>query len=441
MRHNNRYNKSIDKKTHITYKNEIKEDIAPNIVTHYSWNGEGHYGSGISLNYSFNIPVRNDMLEGLSPNDVFPFNQFQIHQAKKSMQAWADIANISFTEAIDDSVNLGFYNFSEKSIRSGFAFRPNNSRFSGIYINHLSSEIAEPTKSNYGGFTLTHEIGHSLGLKHPHNLVNLIYNQQHTNQVSVMSYYSESSSNADYCDNNVSTPQLYDIAAIQYLYGANMNTRAGNTVYGFNSNSERDFLTANSSADKMIFCVWDAGGMDTFDFSGYTEDQNINLKELNFSDVGGLMANISIAADVVIENAIGGSGNDRLYGNEANNILTGGHGADHLWGINGHNIFRYDKVSDSTSTFADTIHDFRLNKDKIDLSPLLPANSPISLVDGFSFSGQTEIQQRHDEVRDITYLMIDFDNKVHKNDMVIKIIGKHQLTLNNFITSPPLTAQ
>ncbi|CQD42426.1 M10 family metallopeptidase C-terminal domain-containing protein [Yersinia mollaretii] len=431
MRHNNRYNKSIDKKTHINYKNEIKEDIAPNIVTHYSWNGEGHYGRGISLSYSFNIPVRNDMLDGLSPHDFFPFNQFQVNQAKKSMQAWADIANISFTEAVDfDNVNIGFYNFSEKSIRSGFAFHPNYSRFSGVYINHSFGENTKPTKSNYGGFTLTHEIGHSLGLKHPHNAGDTIKDQKHTHQVSIMSYYSESSSNADYCDDNVSTPQLYDVAAVQYLYGANMKTRTGDTIYGFNSNSERDFFTANAPTDNLIFCVWDAGGMDTFDFSGYSEDQNINLKELSFSDVGGLTANISIAADVVIENAIGGSGNDTLYGNDANNILSGGAGADQLWGINGHNVFRYDKPSDSTSISADTIHDFNAEKDKIDLSPFLSGNRNIPL-----------IVQNYDDISEITSLMIDFgiSNRQYECNMMIKLIGKHQFTLNNFIISPPLT--
>ena len=35
------------------------------------------------------------------------------------------------------------------------------------------------------------------------------------------------------------TPMLYDIAAIQPLYGADMTTRTGDTVYGDNSNAGR----------------------------------------------------------------------------------------------------------------------------------------------------------------------------------------------------------
>lgn len=41
---------------------------------------------------------------------------------------------------------------------------------------------------------------------------------------------------------------------------------------------------------------------------------------------------MSIAADVTIENAIGGSGHDDIIGNHTNNILTGNGGSDQLWG-------------------------------------------------------------------------------------------------------------
>ena len=86
---------------------------------------------------------------------------------------------------------------------------------------------------------------------------------------------------------------------------------------------------------KLIFAVWDAGGNDTFDFSGYTANQRINLNEKSFSDVGGLKGNVSIAAGVTIENAIGGSGNDVIVGNAANNVLKGGAGNDVLFGGGG----------------------------------------------------------------------------------------------------------
>lgn len=56
-----------------------------------------------------------------------------------------------------------------------------------------------------------------------------------------MSYFSEQNTGADYKGVWPSGPQLDDITAIQKLYGANTTTRTGDTTYGFNSNTDRDF--------------------------------------------------------------------------------------------------------------------------------------------------------------------------------------------------------
>jgi serralysin len=76
--------------------------------------------------------------------------------------------------------------------------------------------------------------------------------------------------------------------------------------------------------------------------------------------------NIGIAYGAVIENAIGGSGNDRINGNEANNRLTGGAGSDTF-------IFTNDGS-------VDTITDFTAGVDKIDLSELGVSRKNISIL-------------------------------------------------------------
>lgn len=98
---------------------------------------------------------------------------------------------------------------------------------------------------------------------------------QDTREVSLMKYHG-------------TTRQLRcwtGISAIQHLYGANLSTRTGDTVYGFNSNTGRDYLSTTSNSQRVIFAAWDAGGNDIFFFFGYTANQYINLNEASHFDV------------------------------------------------------------------------------------------------------------------------------------------------------------
>ncbi|CNE48079.1 metalloprotease [Yersinia rohdei] len=416
--------------------NSITNEKLSEITPEYTFGDKTKITNKIFYSFSQSYSLWESDITYQQDAPIFPFNQQQIRQAKLAMQSCADAANIHFMETSQDNpANLLFLNYEQQDVTiAGYAYYPGQGDFSPLWINFAHCDAANPTQTSYSALILTHELGHTLGLKHTHNP------DSYTQQVSVMSYLSEQSSDADYLGHHPSTPQMLDIAALQYLYGANPHTRLGNTTYGFNSNSSREYLTANNASDILIFCVWDAGGIDTFDFSGYKQNQTINLNQLSFSDIGGLKGNISIAADVIIENAIGGDGDDNIKGNKADNRLTGGGGADQLWGNQGYNTFVYQSVSDSLTTAADTLHDFNVDKDKIDLSALTLDSNKTRLVDKFSFGGDTEIMQHYDDIRDMTYLMIDFDNQVHENDMLIKLTGNHQLSCNNFILSPSFTA-
>ena len=167
-------------------------------------------------------------------------------------------------------------------------------------------------------------------------------------------------------------------------------------------------MTLNSASDKPIFCVWDGGGEDTLDFSGFSQNQKINLNAESFSDVGGLKGNVSIAKGCTVENAIGGAGRDVLIGNEASNRLKGGAGADTLRGGGGADIFSYDKASDSTPQQPDLIEDFTSGTDKLDVSGVLKEAGLSALVFTERFTGRAgEAVLKHDAATGRSSLQID----------------------------------
>ncbi|MGK9024999.1 M10 family metallopeptidase C-terminal domain-containing protein [Proteus mirabilis] len=193
---------------------------------------------------------------------------------------------------------------------------------------------------SYKYFSFIHELGHALGLMHIDAYLKNIKNAVITTyKYTVMGAEFADIKDADFAGLYPMTFMLVDILLLQYLYGPNMTTRLENNTYGFNSNTGRAAYSLNSIEDKLVSCIWDAGGIDTLDFSLYTVNQVINLNEGCFSDIGGLRSNISIAYNTIIENAIGGKGDDTLIGNPFDNNLIGGDGNDLFYGGDGNDLF------------------------------------------------------------------------------------------------------
>ncbi len=145
-----------------------------------------------------------------------------------------------------------------------------------------------------------------------------------------MSYFDEISTGAQHYG-SASTPLLHDIYAIQEIYGTNLSTRAGDTVYGFNSTADRDVFDFTKNTNPVI-AIWDGGGIDTLDLSGANNAVRLDLEAGAFSDLAGMTKNVAIAYKTWIENAIGGDGDDVIVGNLFDNVLRGGEGDDELYG-------------------------------------------------------------------------------------------------------------
>lgn len=427
--------------------------------TNTGWNGAGVTGQSAEVTYSF--PTWEGIYYNAAGNTgLRGFNEYQKDQARLSLQSWADVANITFTEVEagrgEIYTNITFGYISDKYTQA-YAWRPHTTDDYGRpytdargfdvsgqswYSSEPGALNVTPVAGNYGRLTFTHEIGHTLGLNHPGN-----YNAgqgvpsykdadyaEDTRQYSVMSYWSEKITGADHKGYYASAPLLDDITAIQKLYGANYHTRTGDTIYGFDSNTGRDYYSAKSVSDKLIFTVWDGGGNDTLNFSRYKQDQKISLREGDFSDVGGLTGNVSIAHGVKIENAYGGRGNDVIIGNDENNILKGnggndvlygGAGQDQLWGGTGSDIFVFSAVTDSPFKKPDHIRDFSTGLDMIDLQGLnqnRDGEKFIYFTDEFTgTAGEAEL--RYDEGLNLTELLINISGDPCNYDFRVDITG------------------
>jgi Ca2+-binding RTX toxin-like protein len=130
------------------------------------------------------------------------------------------------------------------------------------------------------------------------------------------------------------------------------------------------------------------GGIDTLDLSGTNNPIRLNLRSITNQTVVTGNLTLQLSAVNVIENAFGGSGNDRITGNSLSNALSGGMGKDILSGGAGNDILTGNQGEDilvggvgndrfnyltgrafiASDIGLDTLTDFTPNADKLSLS-------------------------------------------------------------------------
>jgi len=268
--------------------------------------------------------------------------------ARAALALWSDVIGVSFTE-VSSGGQLTFDDNDEGAYASTVY---SNHVISSSHVNVSTEWLVDygATIDSYAFQAYVHEVGHALGLGHSGNYNSSAdYSQDalFANDswvTSIMSYFSPLDNSyfagQGFTYNFFVTPMNADIVAMQVLYGLSTTTRTGNTTYGFNSNAGRDAFNAALNPG-VGYTIFDSGGNDTLDYSGFSANQRINLNQETFSNVGGRIGNVTIARGTVIENAYGGSGHDTIIGNSANNILMGNGGNDILDGGLGNDTASY----------------------------------------------------------------------------------------------------
>lgn len=288
-------------------------------------------GARHTVHYSF-APQPASWFSAMDRQQFAPFNAAQQELTRKLLAYISSVADIEFvpTTNMEQGYTIVFGS-NEQAASAGYAAAIYEAHGTPLMLDK-EARLQDPSRDDGLAFSTTvlHELGHALQLKHPFSHADaggdvgagpFLPAAEDLKSLSIMSYTS---------DPGVFGYRSYspfDLAALHYAYGVAPSARAGNDSYVLDAGG--------------MNMLWDGAGYDTIDGAALTRDLVLDLRPGYWSYIGEQAERISAAGQITInfgsvfEAAIGGSGHDRLTGNQADNSLSGGAGDDTLAGGGG----------------------------------------------------------------------------------------------------------
>ncbi|MFZ3003215.1 MAG: DUF4214 domain-containing protein [Undibacterium umbellatum] len=330
----------------------------------------------------------------------YPWTQTQLGNINAILDIYSQFANLSFSSVVDYDVHngntlvtpavVGAANLSDININwlnrkdlnySGESAGANDKSFGytgaagDIVLNQATAQFqGDYTLGPYShaAQTLMHELGHSLGLSHPHSIYkngvpiitadyavtqSLGFNLLGFKTTSAQDMYKEYFSIMSYDDQNYSaylhayTPMILDVIALQLTYGEGKGT----------SGSGDDTIISGTDGYRTYF---DKGGIDTVDLSMYSLGAYFSM---GFAITGaphlvGVAMSYDDGLNTILkggdpvslrwfygeyENAIGSAKDDIIAGNSLSNNIKGGAGNDLIGGWGGNDLLFGEAGNDS----------------------------------------------------------------------------------------------